>query len=91
MLVAVNPRSWIARTDYLDQEFERSFRWYAGQRAALIESLEALPPAGWLRSATVQGAGKPLERTVAFYANWLARHERAHLKQIESIARALRG
>jgi hypothetical protein len=26
-----------------------------------------------------------LERTVLFYAQWLARHERPHLKQIERI------
>jgi hypothetical protein len=37
----------------------------------------------------VTGAGKPLERTVLFYANWLARHERRHVDQIEQIVRTL--
>jgi hypothetical protein len=38
----------------------------------------------------VTGAGKPLERTVLFYAQWLARHERPHVKQIERIVNPLR-
>jgi hypothetical protein len=33
--------------------------------------------------ATVTGAGRTLERTVLFYAQWLASHERPHVKQIE--------
>jgi len=44
-----------------------------------------LPPEGWSRAATVTGAGKVLERTVLFYAQWLARHERQHVKQVERI------
>ncbi|HRC77085.1 MAG TPA: hypothetical protein PLO33_15500, partial [Kouleothrix sp.] len=33
-----------------------------------------------------EGAGRPLERTVLFYAQWLASHERTHLKQIGRVA-----
>ncbi len=36
-------------------------------------------------SETVTGAGKPLELTVHRYAERLAIHERAHVKQIEHI------
>lgn len=36
------------------------------------------------------GAGKPLVRTVLSYAQWLARHERPHVKQIEHIVNTMR-
>lgn len=89
-LRAVDPRTWIEETDYRKQEFQPSFHAFATQRTALLAVLAPLPPAGWSRAATVTGAGKPLERTVLFYARWLARHERTHVKQIERTAKALR-
>jgi hypothetical protein len=82
---AVNPRTWIKQTDYPDFEFRPSLRAFARQRADLVAVLQALPPNAWSRSATVTGAGKALERTVQFYAQWLATHERPHVKQIERI------
>ena len=84
-LRAVNPRTWIKQTDYLEREFRPSLRSFARQRADLLAILKPLPPKGWSRSATVTGAGAVLERTVLFYAQWLARHERPHVKQIERI------
>jgi hypothetical protein len=89
-LRAVNPRTWIKQTDYLEQEFQPSFQAFAKQRADLLAVLEPLPPDGWLRSATVTGAGRPLERTVLHYAEWVAIHERPHIKQIERIVGTLR-
>jgi hypothetical protein len=58
--------------------------------AELLAILEPLAPVGWARAATVTGAGKPLERTVRFYAEWLAVHERPHVKQIERIVNTMR-
>lgn len=81
-LRAVNPRTWIERTDYRELEFRPSLRAFAAQRAELLAVLEPLPPEGWARAATVTGAGKVLERTVLFYARWLAEHERPHVKQV---------
>jgi len=89
-LRAVDPRTWIKKTDYLDLAFRPSFRAFSRQRADLLAVLEALPPEDWSRSATVTGAGKVLERTVLFYAQWLARHERPHVKQIRRIVNAIR-
>jgi len=83
---AINPRTWIEQTDYPEQKFWTSFRAFTKQRTDLLAVLEALPPKSWSRSATVTGAGKPLERTVFFYAHWLATHERTHVKQIASVA-----
>ena len=86
---AVNPRTWIRQTDYLEQAFQPSLHAFATQRTDLLAVLEPLPPAGWSRAATVTGAGKLLERTVLFYAQWLAGHERPHVKQIERIVNTL--
>ena len=83
---AVNPRTWIKKTGYPDLEFRPSLRAFTTQRADLLAVLKALPPEGWSRSATVTGAGKPLERTVMSYVDWLASHERTHVKQIARIA-----
>jgi hypothetical protein len=86
-LRAVNPRSWIKKTDYPELEFQSSLRAFATQRADLLAILGSLLPEAWSRAATVTGAGKPLERTVLFYARWLAVHERPHVKQIERIVK----
>lgn len=86
---AINPRAWMKRTDYPQQEFRVSLQAYTAQREALVAVLEALPPVAWARAATVKGAGKPLERTVLGYADSLAVHERAHLKQMARVAAAM--
>jgi hypothetical protein len=88
-LRAVNPRTWIKSTNYPELEFRPSFRSFAKQRADLLSLLEPLPDRAWSRAATVTGAGNVLVRTVHFYAQWLARHERTHVKQIASIAEKL--
>src|SRR5215213_1531855 len=88
-LRAVNPRTWIKQTNYLDLDFQPSLRAFATQRVDLLAVLESLPAVDWSRAATVTGAGKVLERTVLFYAEWLARHERPHVKQIERIVNTM--
>jgi hypothetical protein len=88
---ANNPRAWITQTDYLDLDFQQSLRAYTTQRADLLAVLESLPRKDWAREATVTGAGKPLTRTVLYYADSLAVHERPHLKQIARIAKTMRG
>lgn len=88
-LRAVNPTTWITKTDYRELEFRSSLRSFTAQRADLMAVLEPLPPEGWQRSATVRGAVKSLERTVLFFARWLACHERTHVKQIQSIVKTI--
>ena len=90
-LRAVNPLTWIKKTDYLVLGFRASLRSFTIQRAALLDVLEPLAPAAWSRTATITGAGKLLERNVLFYGRWLAGHERAHVKQIESIVKSTGG
>lgn len=90
-LRAINPLTWIKQTNYLDLDFAPSFRAFAAQRAELLALLRPLSPDGWTRAATVTGAGAPLVRTVQTYAQWVAIHERPHVKQVARIANALRG
>lgn len=87
---AVNPTTWIKQTDYPRQVFQASLHAFATQRTALLAVLTSLAPESWSRAATVTGAGKVLERTVFFYAQWLAHHERPHLKQIARIVNTTR-
>ena len=89
-LKAVNPRTWITQTDYLEQAFRPALHAFTVQRTELLTVLKSLAPEDWSRSATVTGAGKPLERTVHTYAESLALHERPHLKQIERTVNAVR-
>lgn len=86
---AMNPRTWLEKTDYRELEFRPSLEAFTTQRGELVGFLEGLAEASWQRAATVTGAGRTLERTVQFYAQWLAQHERAHVKQIERIGQEL--
>ena len=87
-LRAIHPSAWVKGTNYLTLEFEPSLQAYTAQRAELLTLLESLSAAAWSRTATITGAGKPLVRTVKFYAEWLATHERSHYKQFKQIQRA---
>lgn len=88
---AMNPRSWIKRTDYLEQDFQTSLHAFTEQRKKLLNVLQQLQPPDWWRTATLTGAGKPLQQTLIAHADGLARHERTHLKQIERTLKAIRG
>jgi hypothetical protein len=63
---------------------------FTAQHANLLPVLKPLPSEAWSRMATVTGAGKPRDRIVHTYAQWLANHERSHIKQIERIVNTLR-
>ena len=89
-LRVVSPRTWIKRTDYVDQEFRPSLETFSAQRTELLAVLESIGAEGWSRAAIVKGAGKELERTVLFYAQCLARHERSHYEQIQDVVNAVR-
>lgn len=79
----MNPRTWMARTDYPDWPFDVAFGSFSTQRDELIRALERLTPDDWERSATVRSYGQANERTVRSYISKLAKHERTHVRQIE--------
>ena len=88
---AVNPTTWIKSTDYGEVEFAPSLMAFTNQRDRQLVLLGSLSNEGWSRSATVLGGGSPLELTVHSYANRLARHERAHWRQLAKTVKALAG
>ena len=57
-LRAVNPRTWIKKTDYPELAFRSSLHSFATQRADLLAVLSPLPSEAWSRTAIVTGAGK---------------------------------
>lgn len=82
----INPRIYIKKTDYAGQDFMKLFRDYERQRAELLAILNDLPPESWLRVARVTAYGQTFEKSVYFYADKMARHERGHVNQIERAA-----
>jgi uncharacterized damage-inducible protein DinB len=88
---AINPTTWVKRTDYREIDFRPSFRAFQQQRANLLAALKALPPESWSREATVKGAGRTITRTVHSYTEWLANHERSHVKHIVRMVSAMQG
>jgi hypothetical protein len=87
---AVNPTTWIKQTDYLELEFQPSLRAYTDQRLKLLAVLKPLRPEDWQRTATAITAGRPRQRTVYTYGQWLANHELEHFKQFERLASTIR-
>jgi len=88
---STNPRAHMRKTDYPELAFAPSFLAFTGQRDALIAMLEALPEAGWRRTATVTVYGEPFEFTIHHYADKLARHEAEHLPQIAGLVGSMNG
>lgn len=88
---AVNPQTWLARSDHLGADVTEALDAFTGQRDRLLQQLRPLTSEQWGRSATVTGAGRPLRRTVLSYAERLAVHERSHLRQVERAARDVSG
>ena len=86
---AISPRTWMKRTNYLELDFEPSLHAFATQRTELLAVLEPLSSDGWSRGATVKQAGRVIEPTVLWYAERLARHEGAHIAQVEQIVEAV--
>ena len=86
---AMNPRTWAEQVDYNELDFGLSFKSYKQQRTKLLKLLEGLPPKDWQHAAVVLVAGKPNMRSVHFYADWLAVHERTHIRQFKKTVAAV--
>lgn len=84
---AIDPRTWMASTDYPNLAFADSLHAYTVQRADLMATLEPLTDEQWARLATMTGSGRPIDRTVLSFARRLAIHERPHIKQIGRAAK----
>ncbi|MGC8472949.1 MAG: DinB family protein [Candidatus Dormibacteria bacterium] len=89
-LRAVNPLTWVERTNYRVLPFDISLQAYTEQRRALLPLLHRLTPMEWERTVVVTGAGRPLQRSALLYGRWLAGHERSHRRQVAATAAAVR-
>lgn len=87
---AVNPTTWIKKTNYRELDFHTSLQTYTAQRTDLLTRLEVLREEDWGREALVTGAGKPRIRTVRTYGLWLANNERSHLRQMTKTINTVR-
>ena len=85
----VSPRTWIKKTNYLEQAFHTSFQAFAQQRTDLLTSLNALANQDWARAATFTGTVKGRSQTVFSYAQRIVEHERQHLDQVESVLKTI--
>ena len=84
------PMAWQKQTDYFEWKFKPAFGVFRAQRAELLEVLEPLPPKAWERTATVWAPpGVVYEYSVLYYGDWMARHERSHLRHIARILKEL--
>jgi DinB superfamily len=81
----ISPRSWIRKTDYLEQEFRGSLKAFTDQRRELLRALKSLAIKDWSRSATFTATAKGREQTVFSYACRIAEHENKHCDQIEAV------
>jgi len=82
----INPKTWVQNTNYADQKFQASLRIFTKQRTRLLSVLTPLPLEAWSRWAKVINASRARKESVLDYAQWLASHERTHLKQFKSLA-----
>ncbi len=82
----MSPRTWQTQTDYFEWKFGPAFEVFRVQRVELLEVLEPLPPDAWERTARVAVPPKQIfEYSARYYGDWMAAHEREHLKHIGRI------
>ena len=77
----INERKWAKVTKYAELPFRESFQAFSLQRQNLLRVLKALPFEAWERSAII------FERkhTIFTQTRRMAKHEMAHLEQIENL------
>lgn len=81
----VSPRSWIKKTNYLEQEFHTSLKAFTKQRLELIEVLKSLKPEDWSRGATFTATTKEKEHAVLSYTERIIWHENEHCIQVKNL------
>lgn len=84
-LQEIDPKTWVHSTDYAGQKFQASLRIFTKQRTDLLGILKPLTPEAWSHQMTVTGKGRARQESVLSYAQWLASHERTHLKQFKRL------
>lgn len=86
----MDPRKYMAGTDYPSLEWAESFAVFKHQRAELMNTLSGLSAEEWHKSVQIKNWGQTLTVSVWGYANGIALHERPHLKQLARTAALMR-
>jgi uncharacterized damage-inducible protein DinB len=81
----VSPRTYIRKTNYLEQDFRQSLQAFTQQRADLLKILKTLDIADWSRGATFTATTRGREQTILSYAQRIADHEHAHCEQLAAM------
>ena len=77
---------WRNQTGYFAWTFNDAFEAFSAQRAGLLGALDVLATEDWGGTATVTvPPAKVYEYSVLFYGDWMARHERSHLKHMARV------
>ncbi len=87
---AVNPKTWLAQTDYCEMTFSESLELFTVQRQLFAGTVADLSRNQWMRGGTFTGGGKPRQYTIHTEADALVRHERSHIKRIKQLCDASR-
>ena len=88
---AMSPRTWQVKSGYHDWPFADAFAAFRQRRDELLDLLVPLPVEAWERTALVTVPPKSVyERSVRYYCDWLASHERTHLGGLPKIIVAVR-
>ena len=82
----MSPRTWQRKSGYHDLEFAASFDAFQEGRRDLLVILDGLSADAWQRTASVSVPPRQLyERSVQYYGDWLAEHERTHVRSLPGI------
>jgi hypothetical protein len=81
---------WRNQATYSELPFEENLAAFETQRAELLAVYEPMPLAAFERTATVTAPpNKVYENSALYYADWMARHERSHLRHIGRVLKDL--
>jgi hypothetical protein len=84
------PAARLKESDYPEWKFGPAFEAFRTQRAELLSVLEPLPAEAWQRTATVSAPPNVVyEYSVLYYGDWMATHERGHLRHMARILKEL--
>lgn len=71
------------QVDYRDRDFAANLRALKRQRPGLLRLLRAVPRERWTRDGRTSDGGPVRDRSILDYGQWLARHERRHVEQLD--------
>lgn len=77
----------VKQREYFGARFGPAFAAFRALRSEILQALEPLPHDAWEGRTAIVSAppGKVYANSVLYYGDWMARHERGHLRHIARI------